>query len=90
MLDSAHFKDLKKIFSYIFTDEHCLHHDSLIIKDLSSLLITRSQDSIIVVECDDNQVDEDVSVLVLPERYDGDSNYENLRALKLALKGVMS
>ncbi len=61
----------------------------MLIKDMSLLLETRSQDSIVVVDFDEKQVDEDVSVLALPEKYDGSNNYQNLRALKQAVKSIV-
>jgi hypothetical protein len=45
--------------------------DGAIVKDLSHLLEGRSKDNIIVVDCKDHIIDEDVSNFDLGVRYDG-------------------
>eukprot|EP00347_Sterkiella_histriomuscorum_P016274 403353820 len=90
ILDAPCYKDLQNTFSYVLSQEQCLSYDSesLIIKDLSVLLPTRSHDQIIVVDCGDHIVEEDVSQLNLHSKYTG-YDYSNLKNLKPAIKQIL-
>ena len=82
--------DLKNLFSYVFTKEDLVPNEdkTLLIKDLSKLLFSRTLEEIIVVEVDQDRVDQNYlsSVIILP--YDGSLNYTQLIMLKSTIKAL--
>ena len=59
-----------------------------VLKDLAILLPTRSKDSIVVVDTNAANVDNDVNAFILQNKYKGDSQYEELQLLEIALQNT--
>lgn len=59
-----------------------------VLKDLSILLPTRSKDSIVVVDTNAANVDNDVNAFIFQNKYKGDNQYEELQLLEIALKNA--
>ena len=57
-----------------------------VLKDLSMLLPTRSKDSIVVVDTNAANVDNDVNAFIFTNKYKGDNKYEELKLLETALQ----
>jgi hypothetical protein len=87
-LSNPQLKELESVFSYVLTDLDCLCSEGVVIKDLSHLLEGRTKDEIIVVDCGDHQVDDDVTSFNFNTKYDG-ADYVNIKELKKAIKAVI-
>jgi len=59
-----------------------------VLKDLSILLPTRSKDSIVVVDTNATNVDNDVNAFIFQNKYKGDNQYEELQLLEIALQNA--
>ena len=59
-----------------------------VLKDLAILLPTRSKDSIVVVDTNAANVDNDVNAFIFQNKYKGDSQYEELQLLEIALQNA--
>ncbi len=59
-----------------------------VLKDLSILLPTRSKDSIVVVDTNAANVDNDVNAFIFQNKYKGDNLYEELHLLEIALQNA--
>jgi len=59
-----------------------------LLKDLAILLPTRSKDSIVVVDTNAANVDNDVNAFIFQNKYKGDNQYEELQLLEIALQNA--
>ena len=59
-----------------------------VLKDLSILLTSRSKDSIVVVDTNAANVDNDVNAFIFQNKYKGDNQYEELQLLEIALQNA--
>ena len=59
-----------------------------LLKDLAILLPSRSKDSIVVVDTNAANVDNDVNAFIFQNKYKGDNQYEELQLLEIALQNA--
>lgn len=64
ILQSPILKEFSEIFSYILTAKDCIATDDTVLKDVAKFLPTRSKETIIIIDTNQNDVDNDVSAFI--------------------------
>ncbi|CDW85911.1 UNKNOWN [Stylonychia lemnae] len=73
---------------YIFCAEDMFVTDDYIIKDISKIMQSRSQEEVIVIETDSLRVDDAFLSSIIIQQYDGSLNYSQLAMLRSTIKSI--